>query len=121
MILGPPHDAGDQFFILRIIIILPEISGQFLKKICAILLFSLFLFNLWGYYLLFISLRYRADRQLEIRLDAGKYNSRETIVLKTFLPLPYAHDGKDFERAQGEMVYQGLHYNVVKRRLFRDT
>ncbi|HEY6082071.1 MAG TPA: hypothetical protein VIU45_01360 [Chitinophagaceae bacterium] len=92
-----------------------------MKKICAILLFSLFLFNLWGYYLLFISLRYRADRQLETRLDAGMYNSRETILLKTFLPLPYSPDSKDFERAQGEMVYQGLHYNVVKRRIFRDT
>lgn len=93
-----------------------------MKKTFTILLLGLLLFNLGGYYLLFIGLRIKADRDMEERLDAGKYNPGQSIILKVPVYLPYQPDMKEYQPVMnGELVFEGKHYNAVMRKVYRDT
>jgi hypothetical protein len=92
-----------------------------LKRIIPILLCSLLLFNILGYYLLFIGLKHQADIRIENQLDAGIYNGNETIVLKVPVDLPYQANWNTYERVNGDLFYQGRHYNAVKHRIYNDT
>lgn len=92
-----------------------------LKRIPVILFLALLIFSLGGYYMLFFLLQSRATQQLEARLDAGDYNLRSSLVIRTPMLLPYSFDWKSYQRVDGELIYHGQHYNAVKQRVSRDT
>lgn len=92
-----------------------------MKKAVSIVLIALLLFNVLGYYGLFVGLRYQNDQELLQRLDNDHYSEAETITIRIPLAIPYASDKKDFERVDGDFKYNGQFYRLVKQRLHSDT
>jgi hypothetical protein len=88
-----------------------------MKRAAAILLLFIFLFNWFGYRLLSDYLQHRADTQLESQLDQHQYNEASLIEIRIPLNMPYQNVSSDFERYDGEIEYNGIHYKYVKRKV----
>jgi hypothetical protein len=87
------------------------------KKLAAILLLLLFLFNLVGYRLWFNYAQQRSDVQLEASLDKHQYNDADLISIKVPLSMPYQTVQSNYERVNGEVKVDGKIYKYVKRRI----
>ena len=98
-----------------------NVSCVALKKLAAILLLALFVFNTAGYRLWIEYVQNRADAKLEARLDKGHYSEDELITVKVPINLPYQTNWKEFERIDGEMNVNGAVYKYVKRMIYNDT
>lgn len=85
------------------------------------MLLMIFLFNVGGYYIVFWGLRFHADQELSVRLDANLYDPEETIELKIPVTLPYPIQSQDFQRVNGQFEHQGQFYKLVKHKLENDT
>jgi hypothetical protein len=88
-----------------------------LKKIAAIVLLILLVFNWCGYRFLFNWAQEKADTQLEAKLDKNEYREDDLIEISVPLNLPYQTDWADFERVDGEIEIDGIHYKYVKRKV----
>jgi hypothetical protein len=88
-----------------------------MKRAAAILLLLIFLFNWFGYRLLSDYLQHRADTQLEAQLDQQQYNKASLIEIRVPLNMPYQSISSDFERYDGEIEFNGIHYKYVKRKV----
>jgi hypothetical protein len=91
-----------------------------LKKIAAILLLSLMVFNLVGYRWLFAAIEKNATVNLEQKIAAGKYNDEQLVEISIPLNMPYYSD-KDYENVYGETDWNGEHYSYVKRKVSGNT
>jgi len=92
-----------------------------LKKIIAILFIGVYLFNLVGYSLTFDYFIHQADNRIVQQLDNNDYNEAELLEIKIPLNLPYYTSWDEYERYDGEIVLNGIHYNYVKRKVVNDT
>ena len=92
-----------------------------LKKLTAIFLVLLLLFNALGFFGLFVGLRYKTRQDLVQRLDDNDYLEEETVTLKVPLALPYHIDSEEYERVDGEIEHNGEFYQLVKQKLEKDT
>lgn len=92
-----------------------------MKKLFAILLLTTHLFNMAGYSLFFQYFINQSDAQLAVTLDNHTYNDNELLEVKVPLNMPYITNTASFERVNGELDVQGLHYNYVKRKVSGDT
>ncbi len=54
-------------------------------------------------------------------LDNNKYDEKELVQIKLPLNIPYLADNKSYERCNGEVEYNGIEYNYVKRMVYNDT
>jgi len=94
------------------------------KRIAAILLLGMLLFNWGGYRLVSGYLETRADNRLEANLDQDRYNESDLVSIKVAANLPYyatyTHSS-NFERVNGEVTIKGVAYKYVKRRLYNDS
>lgn len=88
-----------------------------MKKLAAISLLAVLLFNWCGYRWVVNYLQQKADQHLVAQLDNNNYNEEELIELKVPLELPYQTDWKDFERVDGDIEIDGVHYKYVKRKV----
>jgi len=88
-----------------------------MKRAAAILLLIIFLFNWFGYRLLSDYLQHRADTQLEAQLDQQQYNEASLIEIRVPLNMPYQSISSNFERYDGEIEFNGIHYKYVKRKV----
>lgn len=88
-----------------------------LKRLAAILLMGVLFFNWIGYRLVTDLLQHTADIQLEARLDQNDYDESQLIELKVSLDLPYQTNWTGFERVNGEIEINGIHYKYVKRKV----
>ena len=87
------------------------------KRIAAILLLGLLLFNWVGYQLYTAILQDRADKTLITDLDENKYSDTDLISIK----VPASHlssyvNLKEFQRVDGKIEIGGVQYNYVKLR-----
>jgi hypothetical protein len=92
-----------------------------LKRLSAILLLAILLFNFYGYRLV---IDYMQDHQaalLESKLDRAQYRDDELISIKTPMNLPYYTNSKNYERTYGSVQINGVVYEYVKRRVYQDT
>ncbi len=87
----------------------------------TILLLTVHLFNIGGYRFLFDELENRASYQLVEQLDNKEYNDDDLLEMKVPLPMPYQTNWSSFERFDGEIEINGIHYNYVKRKVVNDT
>ncbi len=78
------------------------------------------LFNTVGYRFAFSYLEKKATTQLDLAIDAGKYDERNLIEIKIPLNMPYFSD-KEYEIAYGETEFDGKHYHYVKRKVSNNT
>lgn len=88
-----------------------------LKKIAAILLLTLFIFNLVGYKAVFYFVQQHADASLSASLDKEQYNEKDLITISIPLSMPYQVSKPDFERVDGEVNIKGQIYKYVKRKV----
>jgi hypothetical protein len=92
------------------------------KRIAAILLLSLLLFNWVGYELYTAILQDHADKSLIANLDQSNYSDADLISIK----VPAVHlssyvNSKEFQRVDGKIEIEGVQYNYVKRRYTEDS
>jgi hypothetical protein len=90
------------------------------KKIVAILLLFVMLFNLIGYRWAFNALENKATANLEQKISAGNYNEDQLVEVQIPLNMPYYSD-KDYESVYGETDWNGNHYRYVKRKISGNT
>ena len=75
------------------------------------------LFNLGGYRWVMNLMEQKADARLEVRLDNNEYEESNLLEIKVPLDLPYQTDWKDFERCDGAIEFNNVHYKYVKRKI----
>ena len=88
-----------------------------MKRLTAILLLLLLLFNTLGYQLMFYYVQQRSDAHFVTRLDEATYQEEDLITLTLPLNMPYQVDRPDFERVDGEINIGGKVYKYVKRKV----
>lgn len=66
-------------------------------------------------------LQERNSAQVETRIDQKDYNEAELISIKTTLNLPYYNSSPVFERVYGSIHLNGVDYEYVMRRVYKDT
>ncbi len=93
------------------------IATTVLKKIASILLLGILLFNWCGYRWVINQLQKKADVQLEAKLDKSDYDEAQLIEIKVPLNMPYQSDWASFQRYDGEVEVNGVHYKYVKRKV----
>ena len=92
-----------------------------MKKLVAILLLLIFIFNLIGYKAVFYYLQSKSQESLQASLDKQEYNENDLITIKVPLSLPYFTNWSEFEQYNGSIEINGQHYNYVKRKVYNDT
>jgi hypothetical protein len=92
-----------------------------LRKTAAILLLTILLFNWVGYRFFSDFLQHRADLQLEARIDKNDYENDRLVEIRIPLNLPYQANWQSFERFDGEIDVDGVHYKYVKRKIYNDS
>ena len=92
-----------------------------MKKLAAIFLLSIFIFNWVGYRFVVEYLQHRADQRLEVRLDNNSYDEAHLIELKVPINLPYQTSWAAYERYDGEIELNGKLYKYVERKVANDT
>jgi hypothetical protein len=80
-----------------------------------------FLFNVGGYYLVFVGLHHRAQRLLTQKIETNQFEGHETIELKIPITLPYPILQTGFEKANGKFEHNGIYYKLIKQKLENDT
>ena len=79
------------------------------------------LFNLVGYRLLINEMQDSMSVALERKVDRNEFDDHELITIKTKLNLPYYNSSPEFERVYGSININGVDYEYVKRRVYKDT
>ena len=88
-----------------------------LKKLASILLLGVLLFNWCGYRWVINLVQQDADTKLEARLDRNDYDQSQLIEIKVPVNMPYQSDWAGFERYDGEIEVNGIHYKYVARKV----
>lgn len=92
-----------------------------MRKVATILLIGLMFFNWFGYRLVTGFMQSQANASLTARLDKNDYDESQLISIKISSNLPYYTNSASFERVDGQIEIAGVHYNYVKRRVFKDS
>ena len=88
-----------------------------MKKLTAIFLLVIFLFNLVGYRGWFYVAETQWETQLQNELDKEQYNEADLITIRAPLQLPYVTDTREFQRTDGEVIVDGKIYRYVKSKI----
>lgn len=91
-----------------------------LKKLIAIFLLSLMLFNMAGYRVVFAFMENKSTNNIQAAIDTGNFTDDNLVEVKIPLNMPYYSD-KGYEAAYGETIINGRHYNYVKRKVEGNT
>ncbi len=89
-----------------------------MKKLAAILLMSVFVFNLFGYKLWVFVAEQNASKQLTAAVENSRYSDDQLIVIKRQISLPYYNNTSTYTMADGEVEMNGVVYRYVKYRIF---
>ena len=100
---------------------IPYFAVRLMRKLAAILLLGIFVFNLFGYKLFVSFMVNNANQSLEAAIDKNNYNEDQLISIKKAINLPYYNNTKDFTRAYGEVEMNGMTYKYVKSRIYNDS
>jgi len=80
-----------------------------------------YLFNLCGYSLLFNYFIHQSEQHFVQQLDLNNYHESELVEIIIPLHLPYMQSTQSFERIDGSIENNGVHYTYVKRKVQHDT
>lgn len=92
-----------------------------LKQLLTISLVAILVFNMFGYQFIVAYLQQQNSLAIETRIDKDQYNDSELISIKVSLNLPYYNGCAEFERTYGSVNIDGIDYEYVKRRVYKDT
>ena len=88
-----------------------------MKKLAAILLLTILLFNWVGYRLVTGVLQQQADLKLQATVEENRYNDEDLVEIRVPLNLPYQTDWKEFQSYDGAIKVDGVDYRYVKRKI----
>jgi hypothetical protein len=94
---------------------------KLMRKLVAIIMLSIFTFNIAGYQLIYNYMESCSDAALEQVLDEKGYNESELISIKQATNLPYYTNNETFQRIDGEVEIDGIKYKYVKSRIYNDS
>lgn len=94
---------------------------KLVKRFVAISFLLLFLFNVGGYYLVFVGLQYHASAKFSEKVENDLYDEDETFLFKIPLTLPYQITNNGYERVEGLVEHRGTFYRLVKQKHANDT
>ncbi len=93
-----------------------------MRKLAAILLWGILLFNWVGYRLLSDYLQEVSQHRIEARLDQRLYEESQLFSIKVPVThVSYYNNSTTFERVNGRIEINGMPYQYVQRRIFNDT
>ena len=92
-----------------------------MKRIASILLLGILLFNWGGYRLLTNYFETNAEEQMQAEINLHHYNESDLIHIKVPASLPYGASSEQFDRVDGNIDINGIHYTYVKRRFYQDS
>ncbi|WP_295673766.1 hypothetical protein [uncultured Mucilaginibacter sp.] len=92
-----------------------------MKRLFAIILLSVHLFNLGGYALFYQYFIHRADVQMVKEVYNDKINDSRFIELKIPVHMPTITDWTEYEVVAGQVQLKNAYYNYVKLKMTRDT
>jgi hypothetical protein len=92
-----------------------------LRRIFSYFFTVLILFNVLGYYGLFVGLQYQNAKRMTERFDTESYGNEGMITVKIPMTVPYVTESTDFERVDGTFTYEGLVYRMVKQKVTPDA
>jgi hypothetical protein len=93
-----------------------------LKQLAAILLIGILFFNWYGYQLLSAYWQQKAEKTMVARLDRNDYDDAQLVSIKVpITAMAYYNGSSTFQRVDGQIDLNGIHYNYVKRRIFGDS
>ena len=92
-----------------------------MKKIIAILLIAVLLFNWVGYRVFTSFLEMQSSHELVAAFDNRQTEDLELISLKVPSSLPYYTGTGEFEKASGEIEINEIQYNYVQRKVTHDS
>lgn len=93
-----------------------------MKRVAAILLWGILLFNWLGYRLFVDVLEQHAGQRLEARLDHRQYSEDQLISIKVPVThLAYYNTTTEYTRVNGTIEVKGIPYNYVKCRIYNDS
>lgn len=91
-----------------------------MKKLAAILLMSVFVFNLFGYRLWVYIVEANANQRLSTTVENNHYSDDELLVIKKPISLPYYSNTESYTIANGEVEMSGIYYTFVKYRIYNN-
>lgn len=62
-------------------------------------------------------MQHRADQSLEAQFDRNDYDEEQLIEMRVPLNMPYQTVSSGYERIDGEIEIEGMHYKYVKRKI----
>ncbi|MEJ7645027.1 MAG: hypothetical protein WKF87_10570 [Chryseolinea sp.] len=92
-----------------------------MKKLIALFLVFLVLFNALGFYGLLVGIQYHKSQQLVQRLDTNQYLEEETVTIRLPMSIPYFNDADSYRRVDGQIEHNGEFFRLVKEKLVKDT
>lgn len=92
-----------------------------MKRLFAIVLLSVHLFNMGGYALFYQYFIHQADVQMVKEVYNDKINDSRFIELKIPVHMPTVTDWTDYEVVAGQVQLKDAYYNYVKLKMTRDT
>lgn len=90
------------------------------RKLLAIGVLFLLLFNLFGYRLYLDYLQEQEAYSFQTQIHKN-LNEQDLLTLKVPANLPYYFNSTDFEWVNGEVEVDGVLYQYVKRRIYQDS
>ena len=91
------------------------------KRVLSIGLIVIFLFNVIGYYGIYMAMLRQARVAFNEKIDKDEFKDDQTMTIKIPLSLPYPVQQDNFERVQGDFEHQGEFYKLVKQKYSNDT
>jgi len=91
------------------------------RKIATILLLSFLFFNWVGYWLFISWVESHAETLLESRLEDGRYDRSQLLLVRIPAHLPYGNASTAFDRESGKVDIGNFHYRYVGKRLYNDS
>jgi hypothetical protein len=92
-----------------------------LKKLIALILLAVFLFNIGGYLAIHEYLEYKTDHFFTEQTRKGLYNSNDLTEVKLPANLPGITDWKHYENISGQVQFGNTSYNYVKMKITRNA
>lgn len=89
---------------------------RMLKCFSVAFMICILSFNWYGYDLLVKILETHYDEQLETAFDNNNYDASQIVELDSKVVLPYVADMNNFERVDGEVMIDGVHYKFIERK-----
>jgi hypothetical protein len=92
-----------------------------MKKLIAIMLLFIHVFNIGGQLVFHEYLVYQSDKLFNEEINKNHYNTDDLTEIKIPANMPGIHDWHGYENLDGQVRFANSSYNYVKMKLTRDT